>query len=61
MGFLNPFLYLTGAPAFDVMSGGRNPGCWTPDGFQAAIVQWDQYSHVYRCRTCIACDWTAHA
>ncbi|KAI0760227.1 peptidase S8/S53 domain-containing protein [Fomes fomentarius] len=35
MGFLNPFLYSTGAAAFDDVTSGSNPGCWT-DGFQAA-------------------------
>ncbi len=51
MGFLNPFLYSTGAAAFDDVTSGSNPGCWT-DGFQAANG-WDPVSHVCYCRTCI--------
>ena len=34
MGFLNPFLYSTGASAFTDITSGNNPGCGT-DGFPA--------------------------
>ena len=39
LGFLNPFLYSTGASAFNDVTSGSNPGCGT-DGFPA-VAGWD--------------------
>ena len=39
LGFLNPFLYSTGASALNDITSGDNPGCDT-DGFPA-IPGWD--------------------
>ena len=39
LGFLNPFLYSTGASAFNDITSGTNPGCNT-DGFPAT-TGWD--------------------
>ncbi|KAI0738969.1 peptidase S8/S53 domain-containing protein [Daedaleopsis nitida] len=39
LGFLNPFLYSTGAGAFNDITSGSNPGCAT-DGFPA-LAGWD--------------------
>ncbi len=42
MGFLNPFLYSTGASAFTDITTGNNPGCGT-NGFPA-VKGWDPVS-----------------
>ncbi|THH10648.1 hypothetical protein EW146_g8306 [Bondarzewia mesenterica] len=46
LGFLNPFLYSTGASALNVITTGSNPGCGT-DGFPAS-AGWDPVCHSYR-------------
>ena len=46
LGFLNPFLYSTGASAFTDITSGSNPGCGT-NGFPA-VKGWDPVSRASR-------------